>query len=825
MDQTSTNSSNKGSSGVASVSEPEYDSLRAEVHTISAQTGDAVTTSTVSVRGAPTVIAPQNAPRALSDDLREFFARPRPIYTYSWANAVTASTYIAPWNLLLSNTSVAEKMKYYSMFRGTLHVLALTSTQPQFAGGLRINYFPWGMYYTSRGNDVGASVAGASYISASASTGTHHICPFFYDQSHLQIGMNGGGLALGEATILGTINILPITPLTRADGTAAGTIDVQFYAWFEDVELSGPTFNTQSRSTRGSEIISGGAISAPASVVARFAGTLADVPVIGPFAKATSIAASAVAAVASIFGFSKPTTLRDQEVNIIRAFGKTSVVQGLDSAEKLSADPKQELPISPEWVGLPATEMNTYLSMAQQEGALGYFTVNTTDAAGAYITYYGVYPCLKNAQIATPTNFYPLPIGWASLPFQYWRGSIIFRFRVFSSPFQRGRLFVFYEPAYGSKPSTAAFSGKTADTLLDTNRFCILDISSETDVDFVVKWNQPFEWGLLAGMQTAPYVGGASYSNASNGAIGVFIDAPLTSPGATSCSVFVTMRAGDDFELAMPTTENLNNYISQALVTRGGVGNTDQAATTCVLADGSDSPNAANVYFGEKVVSMRAMSKRYTPFYVFTAPAGSSTSTALVMHQLLLTGVPPPRQATTGPTACRFQWSFASHWAVAHAAYRGGARFKILHNIPTNIRASFVITRNRPISSASTYNPASMGFTYVGRYVSADAMTATGSPIISALVANGNGTQIVDAHAPGGPEFEIPSLGTQVMYISNWNNGYKVVTPSFYCTVITDGYDTNKMLLTFLVAGAEDYTPVYYIGPPVVTFSAVASPF
>jgi hypothetical protein len=106
---------------------------------------------------------------------------------------------------------------------------------------------------------------------------------------------------------MGRVDLYQFATLLSANGTSSTPVDIQVYAWAEDVVLAGPT----NRPVVQSEFIPDGQISGPAAAVAASASALSSVPVLGPYAMATSQVAKKLSSWASYFGYTNVPNVSD----------------------------------------------------------------------------------------------------------------------------------------------------------------------------------------------------------------------------------------------------------------------------------------------------------------------------------------------------------------------------------------------------------------------------------------------------------------------------------------------------------------------------------
>jgi hypothetical protein len=752
-------------------------------------------------------------PRVPGEGLEDFFARPVAIGTYNWTNASTSAE-IYPFSVYLQSTRIAAKTATYPLWRGTLHIKAMIATQPQLYGGLRVSYWPMfsnNCFSSNPTTRIEPYPPTTQYLNAANPASLDFTIPFFFPFPWAFTRNKGFGTVDFHISLtdLGLITIVPVATLARADGVAPGTVDVQFYAWMTDVELSGSSYSFQSE-------YKDRPISRIATAVADVAGNLVTWPIIGPFAKATEIGAGAIASIAHLFGFSRPVNIFAPQETIAHSFGNLAIVSGIDSAAKLSTDPKQELTISPQTVGLPPQEMSSILAMAQQESYLTTISYSTATAANTFLTTWVVDPtCVPGTNTTTH-------LAWATAPFDMWTGSLVYRFRVFCSPFQRGRLFIIYDPAVGMTYAPTLMASLTPDDLISTNRYCILDLATDTDVEFRVGWCQAQDWAITRRdpYSTFTYNGQRPFNNVLttgsptpltgmvNGAVAVFVDAPLTSPAASTIEIMVTVRAGDDFAVASPNMMRVSGYYFQSLVVDKPVAGGNVAIKQCDLYPSTvNHADLALQYVGERVISARSMSKRYSAINSYGIDSGSAR--LYRVDRWIFNSRPAVSDAsinTITPT-------WVSWWACTHAGFRGSLRYKITHNIPITSRVQFVVCR-KPIDAY--YNDPGNTF-YKGAEEALPNTLRSGMEGLE--IFTGEGCLVIDATSSSAIEFEIP-WHSQAKFSPAFPGGNIVNTPQyfavpgFYVYLIANQFNPSGFTFTVWQAAGEDFVPFNYVAPP-----------
>jgi hypothetical protein len=259
----------------------------------------------------------------------------------------------------------------------------------------------------------------------------------------------------------------------RSTGSPDSTpVTISIFVWASDVEIFGPTPTT----IQGDEFDDAAAAkpSAVASTIASTAGLLSKVPVIGPFALATQIAASAASSILKIFGWSNPpivSGIHGMMPKFAWANASTLVSQQDDV---LALDPKNEVTIDPRIVGLPPKDELDVSYLCSRSCILDTVVWNPSDLQGICLLSMPVIPAHFRAQWIAMTANPSLPCSrvtcapytyWANL-FQYWRGDFVLELEVIASPFHRGRIAVSWDPVSGPSPSSV-FKGDTITDILD----------------------------------------------------------------------------------------------------------------------------------------------------------------------------------------------------------------------------------------------------------------------------------------------------------------------------------------------------------------------
>lgn len=627
--------------GIDEDAEPEYELVESE---LSFQSGEEVAENVKFLDGNEghedergTYIDPLRDSTMIQDvTLGDFMSRPVKISELVWEVGNGVSFTFNPWSLFFANPRVSNRIANYHLMSCTLHLKFVINGNSFFFGRLIASYIP---LHTDNDLEnyslIGLSQKPHLYLDPCCGTGGDMVLPFFWYKNLFDI-------VNGDWTDMGEVVMQDFGPLKHANGAAA-SVSIGVFAWAEDVKLSIPTqqnpFGLSGQS--GTEYLDlsfqagdeygSGIISRPATVVAKAASHFTAIPMIGNFARATELGAKAISAIASIFGYSRPAQL---EIDYMQPTTKSNfaITNGPEQLTKLTIDSKQELSIDPKIAGLHPEDEMSILSIAMRESYLTTFDWAIGTATEQRLWSARVDPALHAYTAATGALDMPA-CCFAVMPFEYYKGSMRFRFQVICSDFHKGRLRVVYDPH--SSVSNAEYN---------LGYSTIIDLKDKKDFSVDCGWGNPFTFGRHSGPGTPQddmYGTGIqrdTSSNFGNGIISVYIMNELTTPNSVvdnDVKINVHISMLDDFEVAAPTGENINTLFttfdpSPALNFQSG----EEAIDAM-----QDAPDAAEqidmfakktmidgtinrVHFGEVIGSFRQLTKRYNLHEVFKPHVG-----------------------------------------------------------------------------------------------------------------------------------------------------------------------------------------------------------
>lgn len=770
-------------------------------------------------------------------NLEHFFRRPIKILETEWGTSGILSDEIDPWTLYFENLRVINRITNYKLLRCKLKLKIVINGNSFHYGRAYAAYHPLKVYDDMTMNRAGVfsdnvnlSQLPKIFLDPTLSQGGEMELPFFWHQNYLSIPDS-------EWDQMGTLILRSLTPLKHANG-ATDQVTISVFAWAEDVELSVLTSveSTTLKPQGGDETDHAqGKISAPAAAVSKAAHVLKDVPGIGPFAMATSIAADTVSGVAKAFGYSRPVIDSTAEAFVNRPMGTLAQTNARDSSVKLTVDTKQELSIDPRIVGLDDKDQMTIKSIASRESFLTQFTWPVGTGPETLLWNGRVDPC-QFVEQGTPTEYHLTPSCIAALPFRFWTGSMKFRFQIVASAFHRGRIKIVYDPDF------------LASNEYNTNYTHIIDIAESRD--FTIEIGNGQEKTLLGhhfpGFDSETQMFGTSAFTAKeegNGVVGVYIVNELSVPNSAvnndiTINVFVSM--GDDFEVFVPSKQY--QYLrpglgTQTLGFQGGEEFPDAQQTSEPSAPFQvqseqlglglqDNALINKVYSGEAITSFRQMLKRYDYFRTNPMVGRDPESLAhfLRYQQSLYPFYPGYVPGAVDLTLAGVPYNYCSmtlwHWtAMCFAGVRGGMRYKTVVRGITGWGSNAAVLDTERLNGQVPYYSE-----VVSKVAPVSVSTANYYAQKDHEIPRGNlGKNLVFTRLNPVNEVELPFYSQQRFYPHrqlDWTTGNQSV--GGFRTQLEVQNATNYTQFDVYASTAEDFSLHFWICPPPLRFSTDA---
>jgi hypothetical protein len=663
-------------------SEDQAESDNIETHTNTQEVVEFADGIEDNMDGEKSVLDPTHRGLNVSFDLNNFLSRPTRIRSYSVPQGESYNLrQFYPWFDYFTNSQIKKKLDNYAYIRCNLKLKFVINSSPFIYGAYCASY----QALQNFNKDLIASPSGLVYdrmfmsqrpnifMESHKNKGGELTLPFFYHKDWLP-ATNADFTSMGQVTIFPYANFRP------ANSTATGNVTITVYAWAEDVEITGATVLTvQSKDEYGQ-----GPVSRVASSVAGYASYLENVPIIGTFAKATNIGASAVSTIASLFGWTNVPVIDNVQPfknQPYHAFASSEIGVPID---KLTLDPKNELTVDPRISGLNGVDELSIKYLTQKESFLFVSPWFQSYTQNQSLVRMNVTPTWCNIYINAEVNsVWETPMGHVSRLFANWRGSLVIRIKLIASPYHQGRLRISYDPRGD------IYAVQDTENVVVTK---IIDLSITDEAEFIIPYMQPQSWQEVDQSFNTHYELDTSPtydSTISNGRFEVQVLNPLTGPDTTSTvDLLMFVRAGDDFELANPGAMP-SNITPLAVQSADEIVSAD-GKVTYVMGEMTSRPVDINmVNFGESIQSVRSVLRRTNPLTDRLSDATSFSSAARVYSGSFAANIYPqqygyhPRsyfRANTKVTPTQVDFSYSrTHpvtWmAMCFAGIRGSMHY------------------------------------------------------------------------------------------------------------------------------------------------------
>lgn len=769
---------------------------------------DNIISNTVMIPKTNSLYKPSGSVNA---DIGKFLSRPVLIDSRTWRVGDPIDTSFRPWQDFFSHTSIKNKINNYSFIRCDLHLKVMINASPFYYGALMYSYSPLvGLYNSAIASGdklVPYSQRPNIKVYPQNSEGAEMVLPFLYPYEWLNITSSNDLYAMGAVTVDSFGNLL------NANSVVGSDVEVQVYAWAENVELAGLTVKL---AVQGDEY-GKGVVSKPATAIARATGLLSNLPAIGPYMTATSIAAEGVANIAAMFGYSKVPVISDVQAFKNLPFHGLATSDISDCTERLCVDSKNELTINNTCLGTSDAEPLVISNFVGHPSYLTTFTWAATATAGDLLwnSYVSPYMCSKTAGTGqTIVNGTPMFI--CANMFDFWRGDIIFDLKIICSKFHRGRLRISWDPV-GDIANTNASSTEVYTT--------IVDITETTNVSIRVPYTQ-----RAAYLKTPSLISQDMYQVASlavdssdtiNGIFTVRVLNMQSSPVLTSdINVLVSVRGAENLEFAAPKEidETIQFYTVQGSIEDveevdfGGRSTTDDHINL--------------IYMGEKVTNLRSLLMRcnYSRSLVEVAPTSQSEYHIMEMaRRPLFKGYDPNgidlANPITGAGNKAYNFVNTTPYHLISQCFlgeRGSFTWKV--NYDGYLPACISVTRPKSLLLASKYNFSSTNLTSL----SINKQKA----LFMADEVSTSGALVINQRTQTGISFNVPQYSNQSFYdtspayrtlgLSNVtsNDSLKV---TFVAKESTHSEVDYEHWHTYFQVG-PDYSPVFFLNVPTMYY-------
>lgn len=573
--------------------------------------------------------------------LGSFLSRPTLIQSATWATSdlVGVLNSFNPWSLFLGDTVIKRKIENYAFLRAKLHIKVVLNGTPFQYGALRYCYEPLSGYSTAkvRTNTVSNipllvpySQMPGFFVYPQANAGGEMELPFFFHKNWLDI------TRVGEVQGMGRLSAVVYAPLGVATAGGSTSVSLRVYAWMSDVHLMGSTTRL---TLQANDEYGNGPISKPASALANMASLLTKMPVIGKFARATEIGASATSKIAALFGFTNVPVIEDVRP-LIPMNGPMLASSHIGTpVQKLTLDPKQELSIDPTPHGIGNVDELSLTYLKTKESYFGGTSWSTSDLVGTQLFNTRVNPwlpaqvdVLNASAVSVGKRVYHVPLSYIANMFESWRGDIVIRIKVVCTKFHKGRLKISYDPVGDIT---------TTDPPENSVYTEILDIGETDDVEITIPYHQALAWLDIDPTLQDNWTPGnalAPRNNVDNGVLTVRVLTALTAPASGSINLLFFVKGGKNFEFANPTDHigtNGSNYTVPSFFALQAEDKTDVVSKKTMFGQPTVVlPERYGLNYGEAVHSLRDLLHRSVVSDTVIPATGATAGKAVIYRKL-----------------------------------------------------------------------------------------------------------------------------------------------------------------------------------------------
>jgi hypothetical protein len=672
--------------------------------------------------------------------------------------------------------------------------------------------------------------------------------PFIWHNNYLRVNKTDDTYSNGTGMETpGSVVITDVVGLGKATDTASNALTISVWCRATDIDLNTPTTSV---AANGGVSLSGpiagvaasetqqastGFVSTLATGMAKYAHAAAVIPGVRPYAKATEVAATSVSAIAQLFGFSKPTDVSScQPMAVTNARG-IALTNTADTSQKLAFDANQEITVDSRVIGSDGKDEMCFASINQRWWWCGKAPWTPSSSTGN-LTSYGflasspnlLYRCLVSPTMwrrfqtnhsASRHAWQLNPAGYLANTFNFWRGSVTYRIQVIASKFHTGRIKIQFDPHSGDENASE----------VETRYTWILDLSEASEIDVTIPYTafrsyldrqNLAEYGLQDPEYSNTSVATTKINfneNTHMGFLSISIVNHLVSPNgiAGKVNLSIWQRCENDTEYQVPATEWHNNIIRAT-----GASETEEEAkgdellnTSAQIVDmwpTSPCPDRTAVWFGERVLSVRALLKRYSYSNTLTS---TSTSNGVILHAYTVPHWPSVSQTNWG-----LKNTYVSYFSPCYLAKRGGMRYKMYfwqvgatNNTP-DVRGSITSTNVERL-----WSPTYVGYTGT----SSNMNNVSASPYDNAVAGGSSGGLLLGAGL-GDSLAEVESPYYQnvrfqlAQFFGTSNSPIDVGNNYVRFTKTANGATNVSGRLSIYQAAAEDTSFMFFLAAPVL---------
>lgn len=371
-----------------------------------------------------------------------------------------------------------DKMRNFAFSKFDVQI-RITVSAPKTASGIFLIVYAPHDSDTTMHQWIGArSLSGLSQypstvLNIAESTSVEFLIPYL-DESECY------NMIRDDGTPIVDMNVYLLTPI-RGVTTSTGQVTMQFYSSLVNAKTTAPThilpdsdspWKSQMKSENGKK----GVVSEIAGAVGGIADAVSTVPIIGRFSKPVKLISDLVGGVASLLGWSKPTSYEALQITSNTPGFGYSHSKGIDNSVKLGMSQETE-------ISLPTDQFNSNVDEMDIESMVNipylFKTAIWSDASDFKWWDYVLKEQIDNTTTGFSEVMHNNFFQHISQLFEYVRTDIVIKLQIAKTAFHSGKLELFFTYGTGGLdwPEDSSQSYRV-----------VWDISESNEIEFVIPY-------------------------------------------------------------------------------------------------------------------------------------------------------------------------------------------------------------------------------------------------------------------------------------------------------------------------------------------------
>jgi len=507
----------------------------------------------------------------LVNDIVGFLSRPIPLEGIVWkeTDSVGAElinpSFAQPGNELprtwIDIPMINQKLQGFTFLRCDFRVRVQFNAQPFNAGRVVLWFSPFTINMPHTNNQVTSTshfggITGYRHVDLDLSTSTaaELVIPYVGLVSHYN--------TITHRSLIGSFRCTVYSKLSSGASESQTSVDGTVWISAENIDLQMPTGLVmpairvvEGQMKKEKEQPAKGTIESIASTTSTIAAAVGRIPGLAEIANGVQWAADAVAGVAGMFGWSRPTDPSFATIVQPSLVRHMTNFNGDTKSKPLGLDARNEICVPYHAFATKDDEM-ALATILQKPVYVDRFTMDQTQISGTTIWRWPVVPSACTKKIAASPYepgliFFHTFASYLSRIFGFWRGALRYHFKVVKTNFHSGRIRVFFVPM--------AELGSDV-TMIDFNKCYnqIFDIRDTAEFEFEVPYVSNTLWKKLDHSISTIVPSAVSYDRPT-GMIYVQVLNQLRNPSIASNTIefLVETSCGEDFQYAFLTESDV----------------------------------------------------------------------------------------------------------------------------------------------------------------------------------------------------------------------------------------------------------------------------